>query len=58
MYPAFDMLAAPFGLPRSKACEYAHRLAKTLDYTLRTQNVLPARAIKSLPTCQCCSRCY
>lgn len=42
------MLAATFGLPRSKACEHAHRLAKALERTLRTQGVLPARAIDSL----------
>ena len=46
--PAFDVLAATFGLPRSKACEHTHRLAKALERTLRTQGVLPARAIGSL----------
>ena len=44
-YPTFDVLAATFGLPRSKACEHTHRLAKALERTLRTQGVLPARAI-------------
>lgn len=47
-YPACDVLAATFGLPRSEACEQAHRLAKALERTLRTQGVLPARAIDSL----------
>ena len=47
-YPAFEVLAATFGLPRSKACEHAHRLAKALECTLRAQGVLPARAIDSL----------
>ena len=46
------MLAATFGLPRSKACEHAHRLAKALERTLRTQGVLPARAIESLAQMQ------
>lgn len=44
MFPIFNVLAATFGLPRSK-CEHAHRLAKALKRTLRTQDVLPARAI-------------
>lgn len=44
-YPTFDVLGASFGLPRSKGCEHAHRLAKALEHTLR---VLPARAIDSL----------
>jgi len=39
------VLAATFGLPRSKACEHAHRLAQTLERTLRKPGVLPARAI-------------
>jgi len=39
-------------LPRSKACEHAHRLAKALERTLRTQGVLPARAIDSLAQLQ------
>lgn len=34
-YPAFDVLAATFSLPRSKACEHAHRLAKALERMLR-----------------------
>ena len=51
-YPTFDVLAATFGLPRSKACEHAHRLAKALERTLRTQGVLPARAIASLAQMQ------
>ena len=46
------MLAATFGLPRSKACEHAHRLAKTLERTLRALGVLPARAIGSLAQMQ------
>lgn len=45
--PTFDVLATTFGLPRSKACKYAHRLAKVLDM-LRIQGVLPARTIDSL----------
>jgi len=44
--------AATFGLPRSKACEHAHRLAKALEHTLRTRGVLPARAIDSLAQVQ------
>ena len=51
-YPTFDVLAATFGLPRSKACEHAHRLAKALERTLRTRGVLPARAIDSLAQMQ------
>lgn len=51
-YPTFDVLAATFGLPRSKACEHAHRLAKALERTLRTLGVLPARAIDSLAQMQ------
>ena len=51
-YPTFDVLAATFGLPRSKACEHAHHLAKALERTLRTLNVLPARAIDSLAQMQ------
>ena len=47
-YPTFDVLGATFGLPRSKACEHAHRLAKALERCLRTLGVLPARAIDSL----------
>ena len=43
-YPIFAILAAPFGLPRSKAYEHAHCPAKALERTLRTQGVLPARA--------------
>lgn len=50
-YPTFDVLGASFGLPRSKACEHAHRLAKALERTLRTQGVLP-RAIDSLAQMQ------
>ncbi|AMJ67817.1 hypothetical protein [Hymenobacter sp. PAMC 26628] len=46
------MLAATFGLPRSKACEHALRLAKALERALRTQGVLPARAIDSLAQVQ------
>ena len=51
-YPTFDVLAATFGLPRSKACEHAHRLAKALERTLRALGVLPARAIGSLAQMQ------
>lgn len=51
-YPTFDVLAAAFGLPRSKACEHAHRLAKALERTLRTLGVLPVRAIDSLAQMQ------
>jgi hypothetical protein len=51
-YPTFDVLGASFGLPRSKACEHTHRLAKALERTLRTQGVLPARAIDSLAQMQ------
>ena len=51
-HPTFDVLAARFGLPRSKACEHAHRLAKALERTLRTLGVLPARAIDSLAQMQ------
>ncbi|MFD2785105.1 transposase family protein [Hymenobacter rubripertinctus] len=51
-YPTFDVLAATFGLPRSKACEHAYHLAKALERTLRTLNVLPARAIDSLAQMQ------
>ncbi len=51
-YPTFDVLAATFGLPRSKACEHAHHLAKALERTLRTLGVLPARAIDSLAQMQ------
>ena len=46
--PAFNVLAVTFGLPRSKACEHAHRLTKALERTLRTRGVLPARTIDSL----------
>ena len=51
-YPTFDVLAATFGLPRSKACEHAHHLAKALEHTLRPLGVLPARAIDSLAQLQ------
>ena len=51
-YPTSDVLRATFGLPRSKACEYAHRLAKALEHCLRTLGVLPARAIDSLAQLQ------
>ena len=51
-YPTFDVLGATFGLPRSKACEHAHRLAKALERCLRTLGVLPARAIDSLAPMQ------
>lgn len=47
-YPTFDVLAATFGWPRSKACEHAHRLAKALERALRALGVPPARAIESL----------
>ena len=47
-YPTFDVLAATFGLSRSKACEHAHHLAKALERTLCTLGVLPARGIDSL----------
>ena len=50
--PTFDVLAAAFGLPRSKACERAHRLARARERTLRTLGVLPARAIDSLAQMQ------
>ena len=46
------MLAATFGLPRSKACEHAHRLAQAPERTLRALGVLPARAIDSLAQMQ------
>ena len=46
-YPTFDVLGATFGLPRSKAYEHAHRLAKALECCLRTLGVLPTRAIDS-----------
>ncbi len=52
VYPTFDVLAASFGPPRSKACEHAHHLAKALERTLRTLGVLPARAIDSLAQMQ------
>ena len=51
-YPTFAVLAAPFGLPRSKACEHAHCLAKALERTLRTQGVLPTLARASLAQMQ------
>ncbi|WP_375417683.1 hypothetical protein [uncultured Hymenobacter sp.] len=51
-YPTFDLLAAAFSLPRSKACEHAHRLAKALERTLRPLGVLPVRAINSLAQMQ------
>jgi hypothetical protein len=51
-YPTFDVLAATFGLSRSKACERTHQLAKALERTLCTQGVLPARAIDSLAQMQ------
>ena len=51
-YPTFDVLGATFGLPRSKACEHTHRLAKALERCLRTLGVLPARAIDSLAQMQ------
>lgn len=47
-YLTFDVPAAAFGLPRSKACEHAHRLAKALERTLCVLGVLPARTIDSL----------
>ena len=50
--PTFDVLGTTFGLPRSKACEHAHRLAKALERCLRTLGVLPARAIDSLAQMQ------
>ena len=50
--PTYDVLAATFGLPRSKACEHAHHLAKALERTLRTRGVLPARPIYSLAQMQ------
>ena len=46
------MLAATFGLPRSKACEHAHRLAQAPERTLRALGVLPVRAINSLAQMQ------
>jgi hypothetical protein len=52
VYPTFDVLGATFGLPHSKACTHAHRLAKALERALRTLNVLPARAIDSLQQMQ------
>ena len=51
-HPTFGVLAATFGLPRSKACEHAHRLGKALERTLRTLGGLPARAIASLAQMQ------
>ena len=45
-YSTFDVLATIFGLPRSKTCEHAPRLAKALKRTLRTQGILAARAIE------------
>ena len=50
--PAFDVLSAAFGWPRSKACEHAHRLAKALERALRAQGALPARATGSLAQMQ------
>lgn len=50
--PTFDVLAAAFRLPRSKACEHAHRLAQALERTLRALGVLPARTIDSLAQLQ------
>ena len=50
--PTFGVLAAAFGLLRSKACERAHRLARARERTLRTLGVLPARAIDSLAQMQ------
>ena len=43
------MLAATFGLPRSKACEHAHRLAQAPE---RALGMLPARAIDPLAQMQ------
>ena len=51
-YPTFAVLAATFGLPRSKACEHAHRLAQAPERTLRALGVLPVRAIDSLAQMQ------
>ena len=46
-YPTFDVLGATFGLPRSKACEHAHRPATALKRCWRTLGVLLARALDS-----------
>ena len=59
-YPTFDVLKTIFGLPRSKVCEHAHRLAKALERCLRTSGVLRGpstrwpRCRPFLPTCRCC----
>ena len=51
-YPTFDVLGVTFGLPRSKTCEHAHRLAQALERCLRILGVLPTRAIGSLAQMQ------
>ncbi len=51
-YPTFDVLAANFGLARSKACENTHKLGWALWLTLQKLGVLPVREITSLEAMQ------
>ena len=46
-YPTFDVLAATFGMSRSKACEHVHRLLPILKATLKHLGMLPDREFAS-----------
>ena len=48
VYPTFDVLAAFFGMSRSKACENIHRLLPVLHDTLSGIGVLPHRRFDSV----------
>jgi hypothetical protein len=48
VYPTFDVLAAQFGMSRSKACENLHKLMPLLHQTLVELDVLPHRQFTSV----------
>lgn len=48
VYPTYDVLGFQFGLDRSKACTNVQALWPVLERTLKTLEVLPARAFSSV----------
>ena len=56
LYPAFDVLAPTFGLPRFKTCKHAHRLARAPEREVNTRSkadVLLAVSCRLLERFQC-----
>ena len=48
VYPTYDLIGFFFGMNRSQACRWVHKLTPILEKTLGHQCLLPARKIESL----------